>query len=56
MVSTGRILGTKEAWGCILARMLTDPISYFIVFWLPKFLQQERHFDLAAMAKYYWIP
>jgi ACS family hexuronate transporter-like MFS transporter len=55
-VSTGRILRTKEAWGCIVARMLTDPISYFIIFWLPKFLQQERHFDLAAMARYYWMP
>ena len=44
------------AWGCILARMLTDPISYFFAFWMPKFLQQERGFDLAAIGKYYWIP
>ena len=50
------ILKTREAWGCILARMLTDPISYFFAFWMPKFLQQERGFDLAAIGKYYWIP
>ena len=50
------ILKTREAWGCILARVLTDPISYFFVFWMPKFLQQERGFDLAAIGKYYWIP
>jgi ACS family hexuronate transporter-like MFS transporter len=50
------ILKTREAWGCILARVLTDPISYFFAFWMPKFLQQERGFDLAAIGKYYWIP
>ena len=55
-VSALRILATREAWGCILARMLTDPISYFFAFWMPKFLEQERGFDLAAIGKYYWIP
>jgi len=50
------ILKTREAWGCILARILTDPISYFFAFWMPKFLQQERGFDLADIGKYYWIP
>lgn len=55
-VSVWRILSMPEAWGCILARMLTDPISYFFAFWMPKFLQQERGFDLAAIGKYYWIP
>ena len=55
-VPTLRILQMRETWGCILARMLTDPISYFFAFWMPKFLQQERGFDLAAIAKYYWIP
>lgn len=55
-VRTLAILQTREAWGCILARVLTDPISYFFAFWMPKFLQQERGFDLAAIGKYYWIP
>jgi len=39
-----------------MARILTDPISYLFAFWIPKFLQQERGFDLAAIGKYYWIP
>ena len=55
-VSIRQLLTTREAWGCILARMLTDPISYFFIFWTPKFLQQERGFDLAAIGKYSWIP
>ncbi len=55
-VSVLNILRTREAWGCILARVFTDPISYFFVFWIPIFLQQERGFDLKAMGEYYWIP
>jgi ACS family hexuronate transporter-like MFS transporter len=51
-----RLLGRREVWGCILARVLTDPISYFFFFWIPKFLQQERGFDLAGIGKYSWIP
>jgi MFS transporter, ACS family, hexuronate transporter len=55
-VPMGRILARPEAWGCILARILTDPISYLFAFWIPKFLQQERGFDMAAIGRYYWIP
>jgi ACS family hexuronate transporter-like MFS transporter len=55
-VSIRQLLSAREAWGCFLARMLTDPISYFFIFWTPKFLQQERGFDLAAIGKYSWIP
>jgi ACS family hexuronate transporter-like MFS transporter len=51
-----RILSRKEAWGCIVARILTDPISYFFIFWTPLFLQQERGFNLADIGKYSWIP
>lgn len=51
-----RLLAHRTVWGCILARVLTDPISYFFIFWTPKFLQQERGFDLAAIGKYGWIP
>jgi ACS family hexuronate transporter-like MFS transporter len=55
-VPLGRILSRREAWGCIAARILTDPISYLFAFWIPKFLQQERGFDLAAIGRCYWIP
>jgi MFS transporter, ACS family, hexuronate transporter len=55
-VSILRLLRMKPVWGCIAARMLTDPISYLFIFWTPKFLQQERGFDLADIGKYSWIP
>ena len=50
------ILKLRPVWACIVARMLTDPISYFFVFWTPLFLQQEKGFDLAAIGMYSWIP
>jgi ACS family hexuronate transporter-like MFS transporter len=55
-VSLLEILRMREAWGCILARLLTDPISYFLYFWTPKYLQNERGFDLKQVGMVAWIP
>ena len=55
-VPIARLLQMPEAWGCILARVLTDPISYFLNFWIPKYLQAERGFSLADIGRYGWIP
>src|SRR5262245_12024709 len=55
-VSVGRLLRMRETWGCIFARVLTDPISYFLFFWTPKYFQQERGFNLADVGVYIWIP
>jgi ACS family hexuronate transporter-like MFS transporter len=50
------LLTMPETWGCVLARVLTDPISYFLFFWTPTYLQQERGFSLADLGRYGWIP
>jgi ACS family hexuronate transporter-like MFS transporter len=55
-VPISRLLRMREAWGCILARVLTDPVSYFLNFWIPKYLQSERGFSLADIGRYGWIP
>jgi MFS transporter, ACS family, aldohexuronate transporter len=55
-VSLARLLTLRATWGCIAARALTDPISYFLTFWIPKYLQQERGFTLADLGIYAWIP
>lgn len=51
-----RLLRMKTVWGCMLVRAVTDPFSYFILFWIPKYLQQERGFDLKAIGQLSWIP
>lgn len=55
-VSTRTLLSMKETWGCIAARFFTDPISYFLAFWIPNYLQQERGFSLSDLGKFAWIP
>jgi len=51
-----KILRMRETWGCMLARFLTDPISYFLFFWTPKYLENERGFDLKQVGMLAWIP
>ncbi len=55
-VSTRTLLSMKETWGCIAARFFTDPISYFLNFWIPLYFQQERGFSLRDLGYYVWIP
>lgn len=48
------ILSSRAAWALMGARMLTDPLWYFYLFWLPKYLHSvrglEQH-ELAGMWK-----
>jgi ACS family hexuronate transporter-like MFS transporter len=55
-VPFSRLLGMKATWGCVAARVLTDPISYFLFFWTPQYFQRERGFNLADVGIYLWIP
>jgi len=55
-VSLRQLLGMRTVWGCMLVRAVTDPFTYFILFWIPKYLQQERGFSLADVGKLSWIP
>ena len=36
--------------------MLADPVWWFYVFWLPDYLRQARHFTLAEIGYFAWIP
>lgn len=55
-VPISRLLRMRETWGCVLARALTDPVTYFLTFWVPQYLQKERGFNLADIGRYAWIP
>lgn len=55
-VSLRRLLAMKETWGCVSARVFIDPVTYFLVFWIPKYLQKEQGFTLANVGAYAWIP
>jgi ACS family hexuronate transporter-like MFS transporter len=51
-----RIITMRECYTLILCRFFTDPVIYFVIFWLPEYLRRERGFDLAMVGKYAWVP
>jgi len=53
---TLRLLLSRPCFTLILARFLTDPVIYFILFWLPRYLEKARGFDIAAVGQYAWVP
>ncbi len=55
-VSFKSILRTREAWGLISIRFLLDPVFYFIMFWIPKYLSEERALSFEQIGDLFWIP
>lgn len=51
-----RLLRLPEVWACIAARVLIDPVTYFLNFWIPKYLQTAQGFDLKTLGYSAWIP
>ncbi|HBX85072.1 MAG TPA: MFS transporter [Marinilabiliales bacterium] len=54
--SLTNLLKIKEAWVFIAIRFLLDPIFYFYMFWIPKYLNEARGADIAQIGKLFWIP
>jgi ACS family hexuronate transporter-like MFS transporter len=50
------LLGTRMVQAFTISKIFLDPVWYFYIFWFPKYLKTTRHFDLAAIGKYAWIP
>jgi MFS transporter, ACS family, hexuronate transporter len=51
-----QLLGSRRAWGCFVARIFIDPVTYFLIFWVPRFLQTERGFGLTDIGRFLWAP
>ncbi len=41
-----KLAGTKEAWAYSLAKFLTDPVWFFLLFWLPKYFNSTYNLDI----------
>lgn len=50
------LLKSKEAGIFILMRFLLDPIIYFYMFWIPKFLNESKGISLEMIGSLFWIP
>ncbi|HEX3913359.1 MAG TPA: MFS transporter [Steroidobacteraceae bacterium] len=44
-----RLFGYRETWAFAIAKFMTDPIWWFFVFWLPKYLNSEYGLTLTAL-------
>ena len=50
------ILKSREAIIFILIRFMLDPVIYFIMFWAPKYLNEQRHIPFEKIGNLFWIP
>lgn len=50
------LLKDKSALTFIVIRFLLDPVVYFIMFWVPKYLNEERHVSFERIGELFWIP
>lgn len=46
----------RAVMGLIAVKFLTDPVWYFYIFWIPKYLFDERGFDILQVGYFAWIP
>lgn len=50
------LLKIKEVWVFIVIRFLLDPVFYFFMFWIPKFLNEAKGVELGVIGDLFWIP
>lgn len=50
------LLKNKEVWVFIIIRFLLDPIFYFYMFWIPKYLNEGLSLSLDLIGRILWIP
>ena len=52
----GEMVGMNSVRAIVFAKFMSDSAWYFLLFWLPKYLYDVRHFDVKHVGYYGWIP
>lgn len=50
------LLSYRQTWGLLLGRFFSDPVWWFYLFWLPKYLVEKRGFTIVEMGMLAWMP
>lgn len=50
------LLRVRQTWALFLARLLSDPVWWFYLFWLPKYLRELRGFSMVEIGVVAWLP
>ena len=56
LVKIGLLLRTRFVWSFTFSKIFMDPAWYFYIFWFPEYLSHSRHFSMASIGSYAWIP
>ncbi len=46
----------RQTWGLLVAKFISDPVWWFYLFWLPKYLAEQRGFTIAEIGMLAWLP
>ncbi|MBL7697932.1 MAG: MFS transporter [Chitinophagaceae bacterium] len=49
-IGWGKILGFRQTWSFVFGKMLTDPVWWFYLFWIPSFFNTTYGLDLKSSA------
>lgn len=44
------LLGYRQCWAIVVGKFLTDPVWWFLLFWLPKYFSSNFHLKLEGLA------
>ena len=55
-IALGTLLSNRTIQMLVFAKFMSDSAWYFLLFWLPKYLYDARHFDIKHVSYYAWIP
>ncbi len=50
------LLKIRQTWGLFFSRFLSDPVWWFYLFWLPKYLVEQRGLSMVQMGMLAWLP
>jgi ACS family hexuronate transporter-like MFS transporter len=50
------LLRNRQTLGLLLSRFFSDPVWWFYLFWLPKYLVEQRGFTMQEMGMLAWMP
>ena len=56
LYSFTELIRTPFVFWFTFGKIFMDPAWYFYTFWFPEYLHSARHFDMAAIGNYAWIP
>jgi ACS family hexuronate transporter-like MFS transporter len=56
LMPIAKLVRTRFVATFTFSKIFMDPVWYFYIFWFPEYLKRVRHFDMAAIGMYAWIP